>query len=89
MLRGRNMDSIQKFKNLASYSTVAFVVDDIASTDPWRVRCLEIRGQGEAIVHPTDSAVPFPSAIIRVHATRIISFGVDPAATSRGKRNVG
>jgi pyridoxamine 5'-phosphate oxidase family protein len=85
---GRDMANSQKFKNVARGSVVAFVVDDIASIDPWQVRCLEIRGRAEAIVDPTDSAVPFPSAIIRVHPSRIISFGIDPPATSRGKRNV-
>lgn len=85
---GRDMANSQKFKNVARSPTVAFVVDDIASTNPWRVRCLEIRGQADAVVDPTDSAVPFPSAIIRVHPNRIISFGIDPPATSRGKRNV-
>jgi pyridoxamine 5'-phosphate oxidase family protein len=82
------MANSQKFKNVANNPAVALVVDDIASIDPWQVRCLEIRGRAEAIVDPTDSAVPFPSAIIRVHPKRIISFGIDPPATSRGKRNV-
>ena len=85
---GRDMANSQKFKNVARKPTVAFVVDDIASTDPWRVRCLEIRGRAEAIVKPTDSAVPFPSAIIRVHPNRIISFGIDPPQSSRGRRDV-
>jgi pyridoxamine 5'-phosphate oxidase family protein len=85
---GRDMASSQKFKNVTRGPTVAFVVDDIASVNPWRVRCLEIRGRAEAIADPTDSAVPFQSAIVRVHPNRIISFGIDPPATSRGKRNV-
>jgi pyridoxamine 5'-phosphate oxidase family protein len=85
---GRDMANSQKFKNVANNPAVAFVVDDIASIDPWHVRCLEIRGRAEAILDPTDSAVPFPSAIIRVHPKRIISFGIDPPGTSRGKRNV-
>jgi pyridoxamine 5'-phosphate oxidase family protein len=85
---GRDMVNSQKFKNVARGSRVAFVVDDIASLDPWRVRCLEIRGEAEAIPEPTDSAVPFASGIIRIHPGRIISFGIDPPATSRGKRNV-
>ncbi len=85
---GRDMANSQKFKNVARNQRVAFVVDDIASIDPWRVRCLEIRGRAEAITDPTGSAVQFPSAIIRVHPKRIISFGIDPPATSRGKRNV-
>jgi len=47
--------------------------------DPWRVRCLEIRGTGEAIEAPVDSATGMAGPIIRVHPQRIISFGVDNA----------
>jgi pyridoxamine 5'-phosphate oxidase family protein len=57
---------------------VAFVVDDIASVQPWRVRCLEIRGN--AIDTPTDSAGNIDEAIIRVHPRRIISFGINDHA---------
>ena len=83
---GRDMANSQKFKNIGRHPRVAFVVDDIASITPWRVRCLEIRGHADAIPHPTDSAVPFPGAIIRLHPIRIISFGIDRPSTSRGKR---
>lgn len=85
---GRNMQASQKFKNLASNDQVAFVVDDVPSLDPWQVRCLEIRGTAEAILAPTDSAVPYPSAIVRIHPRRIISFGIDEPGSGRGKRNV-
>jgi pyridoxamine 5'-phosphate oxidase family protein len=73
---GFNMASSRKFRNVADNGQVAFVVDDIASTDPWRVRCLEIRGHAEAIAAPADSAAPVDSAIIRIHPRRIISFGM-------------
>jgi pyridoxamine 5'-phosphate oxidase family protein len=53
------------------------VVDDIASVDPWRVRCVEIRGHAEAIAAPADSAAPVQGAIIRIYPDRIISFGLD------------
>jgi pyridoxamine 5'-phosphate oxidase family protein len=85
---GRNMHASRKYKNVAGNSRVAFVVDDIASNDPWVVRCLEIRGTAEAIAHPTDTTVPYPTAIIRIHPKRIISFGIDPPGRSRGKRDV-
>lgn len=85
---GRNMAASQKFKNVAAGSEkVAFVVDDIASLDPWTVRCLEIRGDAEALTDPQDSAGHMGGPIIRVHPRRIISFGVDPDAS--GKRTVG
>jgi pyridoxamine 5'-phosphate oxidase family protein len=82
---GRDMANTQKFRNVSHNHRVAFVVDDIASVDPWRVRCIEIRGYAEAIADPTDSAVPFPSAIIRIHPQRIISFGMKQ---SLGRRTV-
>lgn len=78
-IAGYNMAASRKYRNLEAGGPVAFVVDDIASTDPWRVRCLEIRGVGEAIATPTDSAAGMAGAIIRVHPKRIISFGIgDP-----------
>jgi pyridoxamine 5'-phosphate oxidase family protein len=78
---GFTMSSTRKFRNVAANGHVAFVVDDLASVQPWRVRCLEIRGTGEAIDEPTDSAYGDGSgtdgAIIRIHPARIISFGID------------
>lgn len=61
---GRAMASSQKFRNILAHGRVAFVVNDIASLDPWVVRCLEIRGDDEALTDPTDSASRFPGAII-------------------------
>src|SRR4051794_12373619 len=46
-IAGYRMSGSQKFRNVATNENVAFVVDDIASRDPWRVRCLEIRGTAE------------------------------------------
>ena len=45
-IAGYRMSKSQKFRNIARNNKVAFVVDDITSRDPWRVRCLEIRGTG-------------------------------------------
>jgi pyridoxamine 5'-phosphate oxidase family protein len=68
---GWNMAASRKFRNVADNGRVAFVVDDLPSVDPWRVRCLEIRGVAEAL-RPAGSG-----AIIRIHPRRIISFGID------------
>lgn len=73
---GFNMSESRKFRNVADNGRVAFVVDDLASVEPWRVRCLEIRGRGEAIDAETSS-----DAIIRIHPTRVISFGIDQPDT--------
>jgi pyridoxamine 5'-phosphate oxidase family protein len=76
---GHNMASSRKFRNVRSSGQAAFVVDDIASLSPWRVRCVEIRGRAEAIESPTDSASRVGGPIIRVHPDRVISFGLAPA----------
>ena len=87
-IAGDNMAASRKYRNVAANGQVAFVVDDVVSVDPWRVRCLEIRGMGEAI-----DAAGNSGAIIRIHPRRIISFGlenvdVDPHLLVPSKRNV-
>lgn len=78
---GYNMAASRKFRNLAANGRVAFVVDDIASIKPWRVRCVEIRGTAEAIAAPSDSASMIDGAIIRIHPDRVISFGLEAHAS--------
>ncbi len=68
---GFNMAASRKFRNVAANGRVAFVVDDVYSTDPWRVRMIEIRGEAEALDDPA-------GPIIRVHPRRIISMGLQP-----------
>ena len=84
-ISGYHMSRSQKFRNIASNHTVAFVVDDIVSRDPWRVRCLEIRGtaeQAEIDSPGTESnGDGLDSAIIRITPRRIISFGIDDTET--------
>lgn len=74
---GFNMAASRKFRNVADNGRAAFVVDDIASVDPWRVRCLEIRGDAEAITAQADTEAGPADPIIRVRPRRIISFGID------------
>jgi pyridoxamine 5'-phosphate oxidase family protein len=88
-ISGHNMAASRKYRNVADNGRVAFVIDDIASVRPWRVRCLEIRGLASAI----DSA-PGSEAIIRIRPRRILSFGlddpdVDPHLLVPNKRDVG
>ena len=74
---GYFMSTSQKFRNVAHNPAVAFVVDDVPSVDPWRVRCVEIRGTAEAVA-PTHPATPGDDdGLIRIHPSRVISFGID------------
>jgi pyridoxamine 5'-phosphate oxidase family protein len=84
-IAGYNMSKSRKFRNIARNDKVAFVIDDITSRDPWRVRCLEIRGTAaqaetaEGARGPAGDALD--SAIIRITPHRIISFGIDDTDT--------
>ena len=82
---GYHMSKSRKFRNLATHHDVAFVVDDIVSRNPWRVRCLEIRGTAEQAALATAPTEPngdaLDTAIIRITPRRIISFGIDNTDT--------
>ena len=72
---GRELQETKKFRDVARSERAAIVIDDIASTDPWRPRGIEIRGRGEAIALPTP--------LIRVHPERIVSWGLGSARSAR------
>lgn len=75
---GRELERSKKFRDVARTGRAAIVIDDLASTDPWRPRAVEIRGRGEAIALPTP--------LIRIHPERIVSWGL---GTGRSARTVG
>lgn len=62
---GRNFERTKKFRS----GRAAIVVDDLASTDPWWPRAVEIRGRAEAIHGPRP--------LIRIHPERIVSWGLE------------
>jgi pyridoxamine 5'-phosphate oxidase family protein len=72
-IAGYRMSASQKFRNLATNNQVALVVDDVVSRQPWRVRCLEIRGTAEQLHAEPGTG----GAIIRLHPKQIISFGLE------------
>jgi len=77
---GYRMSKSRKYRNIAHNNKVALVVDDITSRDPWRVRCLEIRGTAEQAEAPPSRGAAgdeLDTAIIRVTPRLIISFGID------------
>lgn len=47
---GRSLVKSLKFRNLMSNAKVAFVVDDVVSLNPWRVRGVEVRGEARPSV---------------------------------------
>lgn len=80
---GHALGASKKFANVQQGSTVSFVVDDLASVDPWVVRGIEIRGSAVAL---TDHEPPLPyfsREIITITPIKIITWGVDGARSSR------
>jgi pyridoxamine 5'-phosphate oxidase family protein len=72
---GHELERTKKFRDVARTERVAIVIDDLASTDPWVPRGIEIRGRGEAIALPTP--------LIRLHPERIVSWGLEPGRNAR------
>ena len=72
---GAELEATKKFRDVARGGRAAIVVDDLESTDPWRPRGIEVRGRGEAIAMPT--------ALIRIHPERIVSWGLDARPSAR------
>jgi pyridoxamine 5'-phosphate oxidase family protein len=90
---GHDFAQTKKFRDVRRHGRAALVVDDLASTDPWHPRGIEVRGAAEA--------VESPRPMIRIYPERIVSWGIDssgglarsiqprePAqATQRGSEN--
>jgi len=72
---GHELADTKKFRDVARTGRAAIVIDDLASTDPWHPRGIEIRGRGEAIALPTP--------LIRVHPERIVSWGLERGRSAR------
>jgi pyridoxamine 5'-phosphate oxidase family protein len=68
-IAGFDNERTKKFRDVARSGRAAVVVDDLASTDPWRPRGVEIRGRAETI----DGEWP----LIRIHPERVVSWGLD------------
>ncbi|MEU4230836.1 PPOX class F420-dependent oxidoreductase [Nonomuraea sp. NPDC026600] len=80
---GGALGASKKFGNVQKGSTVSFVVDDLASVDPWVARGIEIRGTAVAL---TDQEPPVPGLsreIITITPSKIISWGVGGPRSSR------
>jgi pyridoxamine 5'-phosphate oxidase family protein len=85
---GRDMGNSRKFHNVAANGKVAFVVDDIRSVSPWVVRCLEIRGEGEALTGEAPPSEYMSAELIRIHPRRIISWGLGADGRQGSRRSI-
>ncbi|MET9224136.1 PPOX class F420-dependent oxidoreductase [Streptomyces sp. NPDC088197] len=74
---GYTMGATKKWRNVAANHYVSLVVDDIAGTDPWTVRGVEIRGTAEQVVGPHDLGAQMSDELIRIHPYSIIGWGLE------------
>src|SRR6266542_1235601 len=73
-ITGHNLPASKKFRNVRANPKVAFVVDDMASIDPWRPRAVMIQGRAEAVEVQGDAET---DAVIRILPAKIVSWGLD------------
>ena len=77
---GHDLTNTKKFRDAARTGRAALVVDDLASTDPWRPRGIEVRGRAEAV----GGARP----LIRIHPERVVAWGIS-GRNERNARSIG
>lgn len=75
---GHDFAKRKKYRDVQSNPRVAIVIDDLASTDPWRPRMIEVRGEAEILPSGGDAiGRGFDPDIFRIHPKRIISIGIE------------
>jgi pyridoxamine 5'-phosphate oxidase family protein len=72
---GRALEKTKKYRDVELSGRASIVIDDLASTDPWRPRGIEIRGRAQVIAEPT--------ALIRIEPERIVSWGLEAERHAR------
>ena len=81
---GHGFAGRKKYRDVQRNPRVAFVVDDLASVDPWIARGIEIRGEAEVLSTGGKEIMPqFDDDMFRIRPRRIISWGIDEQVTFR------
>lgn len=70
-VRGHNLATTKKYRNVEANPQTAFLVDDLASTDPWHPRAVIVEGPSEAV--SSEGGEP----VIRITPDKIISWGLE------------
>jgi pyridoxamine 5'-phosphate oxidase family protein len=75
---GHDFATRKKYRDVLRNAKVAFVIDDIASVNPWRARGIEIRGEAEVLdTGGTDLGPGFAPQMFRITPKRIVSWGLE------------
>lgn len=82
---GHDFAKRKKWRDVHQNPLVAFVVDDLASVNPWTPRGIEVRGEAEVLGNGGETVIPgFDPEMFRIWPKRIVSWGLEgPMAYSR------
>ena len=69
---GRRFAATKKFRNVQENPYVAIVIDDIASTDPWRPRAIHVQGSAEAVIDDSEA----DGGTVRITPDHVSSWGL-------------
>ena len=85
---GHDFSRLKKYRDALRHPQVAFVIDDIASFSPWRVRGIEVRGGAQVLESGgTELGPGFAPEMFQITARRIVSWGLGDG-TSASARTV-
>ena len=74
---GHDFARRKKYQDVQRNPRVAFLVDDLVSVNPWRVRGIEVRGEAEVLTSGGEALGPgFAPEMFRLRARRIVSWGI-------------
>jgi pyridoxamine 5'-phosphate oxidase family protein len=83
---GHDFAKRKKYRDVLRNPKVAFVVDDLASVNPWRVRGIEIRGEAEVLdTGGTELGRGFDPQMFRITPKRIVSWGLEEQMSYKGR----
>ena len=74
---GHDFARRKKYQDVQRNPRVAFLVDDLESVNPWRVRGIEVRGEAEVLTSGGEALGPgFAPDMFRIPPRRIVSWGI-------------
>jgi pyridoxamine 5'-phosphate oxidase family protein len=86
---GHDFANRKKYRDVLRHPKVAFVIDDLVSVNPWRVRGIEIRGEAEVLdTGGTELGPGFAPEMFRITPKRIVSWGLSGERMSFSARSV-
>src|SRR6059058_1034052 len=85
---GMRMSQTKKTRDVRRTGLASIVVDDVLP--PWQPRMIEIRGRAE-VVDTGGKAFGdnFDDVVVRIHPSRIVTFGINDGETGVAGRDVG